>query len=175
MISNCSNNYGPYQNPEKLIPLMITNAIDGHELPVYGTGKNIRDWLHVEDHARALLAILRDGRPGESYNVGGHNERTNLEVVEAICEHLTAALPAADGCSYRDLVRFVPDRPGHDLRYAIDPSKVNAEIGWRPTESFTSGLEKTVAWYIANESWWRPLRRQGHGTRRLGLLHTDSA
>jgi dTDP-glucose 4,6-dehydratase len=175
MISNCSNNYGPYQNPEKLIPLMITNAITRDALPVYGTGRNVRDWLYVEDHARALLALLRDGEPGQSYNIGGHNERANIDVVQAICDILSAASPPTDISSYKDLIRFVPDRPGHDLRYAIDASKVAAEIGWRPIETFDSGLAKTVAWYVANENWWRPLRQQGHGAKRLGLLHTDSA
>jgi dTDP-glucose 4,6-dehydratase len=175
MISNCSNNYGPYQNPEKLIPLMITNAITRDALPVYGTGRNVRDWLYVEDHARALLALLRDGEPGQSYNIGGHNERANIDVVQAICDILAAASPPTDISSYKDLIRFVPDRPGHDLRYAIDASKVAAEIGWRPIETFDSGLAKTVAWYVANENWWRPLRQQGHGAKRLGLLHTDSA
>jgi dTDP-glucose 4,6-dehydratase len=175
LISNCSNNYGPYQNPEKLIPLMITNAITRDPLPVYGTGRNVRDWLYVEDHARALLALLRDGEPGQSYNIGGYNERSNIDVVQAICDILSAASPPTDIGSYKDLIRFVPDRPGHDLRYAIDASKVEAEIGWRPIETFDSGLTKTVAWYVANESWWRPLRQQGHGAKRLGLIHTDSA
>ena len=175
MISNCSNNYGPFQNPEKLIPLMITNGLARQELPVYGTGKNVRDWLHVEDHARALLAILRNGRPGESYNVGSHNERSNLEVVHAICDLLSEMAPDRGTGSHRDLIRFVADRPGHDLRYAIDASKIESDLGWRPVETFASGLAKTVAWYIANEAWWRPLREQGHGMKRLGLLHTDPA
>ena len=175
MISNCSNNYGPYQNPEKLIPLIITNAVMHDELPVYGTGRNVRDWLYVEDHARALLAILRDGKPGQSYNVGGKNERSNIDVVHTICDILAEALPAPDLGSYKELIRFVSDRPGHDLRYAIDASKVEAEIGWRPIETFASGLAKTVAWYVANENWWRPLRMQGHGANRLGLLHSDPA
>jgi dTDP-glucose 4,6-dehydratase len=173
MISNCSNNYGPYQNPEKLIPLMITNAIDGKDMPVYGTGKNVRDWLYVDDHARALLTILRKGRPGESYNVGGRNERTNLEVVHAICDALAALLPHRRQ-SFRELVRFVRDRPGHDFRYAIDSAKIEAEIGWSPQETFASGLQKTVAWYAEREDWWRPLRRGGHGTTRLGLLPVGS-
>lgn len=169
IVSNCSNNYGPYQNPEKLIPLIITNAIDGQDLPVYGQGTNVRDWLYVEDHARALLQVLRKGKPGESYNIGGRNEWSNLEVVRAICELLDTALPPRRG-TFNKLIQFVSDRPGHDFRYAIDPSKVETEICWRPKETFASGLQKTVNWYLDNENWWRPLREVGHGTQRLGLL-----
>jgi dTDP-glucose 4,6-dehydratase len=168
VVSNCSNNYGPCQFPEKLIPLVIINALEGLELPVYGDGSNVRDWLHVEDHARALVRILARGRPGEKYNVGGHNERTNLEVVGGICAHLDRLAPA--GRRHGDLIRFVADRPGHDARYAIDAGKTESEIGWRATETFESGLEKTVRWYLANEAWWRPLRERRYGGERLGLL-----
>ena len=173
MISNCSNNYGPYQNPEKLIPLMITNAIDEKEMPVYGTGKNVRDWLFVEDHACALISILRKAEPGAIYNIGGRSECSNLDVVHAVCEQLDVALSRSGSRSCRTLIQFVPDRPGHDFRYAIDPSKVEAEIGWAPKETFASGLDKTIAWYVANEQWWRPLRRDGHGMKRLSLLPAD--
>lgn len=175
MISNCSNNYGPYHFPEKLIPLIITNAMDGRELPVYGAGANVRDWLHVEDHARALLNILRAGLPGESYNVGGHNERTNLQVVHAICDHLDARRTGADGGSVRDLIEFVEDRPGHDLRYAIDPTKLRDQLGWTPRETFETGLAKTVDWYLDNEAWWRPLRKGVYDGKRLGLLQQANA
>jgi dTDP-glucose 4,6-dehydratase len=170
MMSNCSNNYGPYHFPEKLIPLIITNAIDSKALPIYGTGGNIRDWLHVEDHARALLTILRKGQPGESYNVGGRNERTNVEVVHAICDHLDQMIGGARTGSFRDLIEFVPDRPGHDMRYAIDPTKLERDLGWRARETFDSGLKKTVAWYLDNEAWWRPLRNKVYDGQRLGLL-----
>ncbi|HET7714185.1 MAG TPA: dTDP-glucose 4,6-dehydratase [Bauldia sp.] len=168
IVSNSSNNYGPCQFPEKLIPLMILNGLEGRDLPVYGDGTNIRDWLHVEDHARALFLILTRGRPGEKYNVGGHNERTNLEVVEAICAALDRLAPAPK--RHRELIRFVADRPGHDHRYAIDPTKTESEIGWKAIESIESGLEKTVRWYLANEAWWRPLRERRYGGERLGLI-----
>ena len=175
MISNCSNNYGPYHFPEKLIPLIITNAMDGKELPVYGNGENVRDWLFVDDHARALLNILRAGVPGENYNVGGHNERTNLQVVHAICDHLDECRPSAGGGSKRDLIEFVTDRPGHDLRYAIDPTKIREQLGWTPRETFESGLVKTIDWYLANESWWRPLRKDVYDGQRLGLLEEENS
>jgi dTDP-glucose 4,6-dehydratase len=168
LISNCSNNYGPYQFPEKLIPLMILNALEGRPLPVYGTGANIRDWLYVEDHARALVRILEAGRVGETYAVGGRNEHTNLAVVEQICAVLDRLRPAA--APHCDLVTFVPDRPGHDLRYAIDATKLETELGWRAQEDFASGLEKTVRWYLSNPGWWRPLRRDVYTGERLGLL-----
>lgn len=167
IISNCSNNYGPYHFPEKLIPLMIINAIEGKRLPVYGDGSNVRDWLYVDDHARALFLALTKGRPGEKYNIGGHNERSNLEVVERICTFLDAAVPT--GRPHRDLIEFVTDRPGHDARYAIDPAKAQNELGWRAEESFESGLEKTVRWFLANEAWWRPLREDRYAGDRLGL------
>jgi dTDP-glucose 4,6-dehydratase len=168
IVSNSSNNYGPCQFPEKLIPLMILNGLEGRELPVYGDGSNVRDWLHVEDHARALHLILTLGRPGEKYNVGGHNERTNLEVVEAICGALDRHAPAAR--RHREQIRFVTDRPGHDHRYAIDPEKTETEIGWKARESVESGVDKTVRWYLANETWWRPLRKQRYAGERLGLI-----
>jgi dTDP-glucose 4,6-dehydratase len=168
LISNCSNNYGPYHFPEKLIPLTILNALEGKSLPVYGDGSNVRDWLYVEDHARALVAILEKGRPGETYNVGGGNERTNLAVVEAICDTLDRLSPLALG--RRRLITFVPDRPGHDHRYAIDAGKIERELGWRARESFDSGLAKTVRWYLDNRAWWEPLRKGVYAGERLGLV-----
>jgi dTDP-glucose 4,6-dehydratase len=168
IVSNCSNNYGPYHFPEKLIPLVILNALEGRPLPVYGDGANVRDWLYVEDHARALHRILTHGRPGQKYNIGGHNERSNLAVVHGICTMIDELLPAA--ASRKNLVVHVPDRPGHDRRYAIDASKVEAELGWRPRETFETGLFKTVQWYLNNEWWWRPLRERVYGGQRLGLV-----
>ncbi len=170
VLSNCSNNYGPYHFPEKLIPLMITNAILGRELPVYGNGQNVRDWLYVEDHARALVTMCVKGRPGERYLVGGHNERSNIDVVEAICDSLDVLRPRGGGARYRDLMRFVTDRPGHDFRYAIDSSKLESDLGWAATESFPTGLAKTVIWYLVNESWWAPLREKRYAGERLGLV-----
>jgi dTDP-glucose 4,6-dehydratase len=170
LISNCSNNYGPYHFPEKLIPLVILNAIHGQELPIYGEGANVRDWLYVEDHARALEAVLSRGRVGETYLIGGRAERNNLEVVRAICALLDAKAPRSDGKSYADQIRFVVDRPGHDRRYAIDPSRIEAELGWRAMESFESGLARTVDWYLAREDWWRPLRDQKYAGERLGAV-----
>lgn len=167
LISNCSNNYGPYHFPEKLVPLVILNALDEKPLPVYGQGENVRDWLYVEDHARALEAVMRRGRPGETYLIGGRAERTNLAVVEQICALLDKMKPRAGGAMYKDLVTFVADRPGHDRRYAIDPSKAEAELGWLPQESFGSGLAKTIEWYMEHSDWWRPLR-EGYGGERLG-------
>ena len=168
IVTNCSNNYGPHHFPEKLIPLIILNALEGKPLPVYGDGANVRDWLYVEDHARALAIALQSGVPGETYNIGGHNEKTNLEVVHAICDTLDHLAPGSR--SRRSLITFVPDRPGHDQRYAIDAAKIERELGWTPRESFETGLEKTVAWYLANEWWWRPLREQRYGGERLGLV-----
>lgn len=168
IISNCSNNYGPYHFPEKLIPLMILNALEGQKLPVYGDGSNIRDWLYVEDHARALWRMIEAGRPGETYNVGGGNERTNLQVVEAICDLLDEMSP--NGENRRDRIGFVDDRPGHDQRYAVDASKLEKELGWQATETFDSGLRKTVEWFLQNEAWWRPLRKSVYSGERLGLL-----
>ncbi len=167
VVSNCSNNYGPFHFPEKLIPLVVLNALDGKPLPVYGKGDNIRDWLFVEDHARALALIAAKGRLGETYNVGGRNERTNLQVVEAICDTLDRLVPADR--SRRELITFVADRPGHDHRYAIDATKLEDELGWRAEENFETGLEKTICWYLANESWWRPLRKSVYSGERLGL------
>jgi dTDP-glucose 4,6-dehydratase len=167
VLSNCSNNYGPYHFPEKLVPLAILNAIEGRPLPVYGKGENVRDWLYVDDHARALELVLTKGRVGESYNVGGRAERSNLQVVETICDILDRKRPR-DGGSHRDLITFVRDRPGHDLRYAIDPSKIERDLGWSAQESFDSGLEKTVDWYLANEWWWRPVRERKYAGERLG-------
>lgn len=168
LISNCSNNYGPYHLPEKLVPLMILKGLQRKNLPVYGDGLNVRDWLYVEDHARALALIVERGRPGETYNVGGRNERTNVAVVETICDLLDHLAP--DGSSRRDLITYVTDRPGHDRRYAIDASKLESELGWRARETFESGIERTVRWYLENDWWWRPLRDAGHGVSRLGLL-----
>jgi len=171
VITNCSNNYGPYHFPEKLIPLMIINALAGKPLPVYGNGGQIRDWLYVEDHARALYRVMTQGRVGETYNIGGHNERRNIEVVETLCallEELAPEKPA--GIShYRDLITFVTDRPGHDLRYAIDASKIDRELGWRPQETFESGMRKTVSWFLANESWWQNILNGSYKLERLGL------
>ena len=165
VLSNCSNNYGPYHFPEKLIPLVILNALEGRPLPVYGRGENVRDWLFVEDHAAALELVLTHGHAGESYNVGGRAERTNLQVVEAICDLLDARVPLANGRSRRLLIEFVTDRPGHDRRYAIDPSKIEQELGWRAQESFESGLARTIDWFLANEWWWQPLRARYAGER----------
>lgn len=165
VLSNCSNNYGPYHFPEKLIPVTILNALAGKPLPVYGDGANIRDWLYVEDHAEALLLVLEKGRTGRSYNIGGENERTNLELVRALCAILDAKRPKAAG-AYADQITFVADRPGHDARYAIDPSRIRSELGWRPSVTVEEGLARTVDWYLANESWWRPLLgRRGVGER----------
>jgi dTDP-glucose 4,6-dehydratase len=168
VLSNCSNNYGPYHFPEKLIPLVILNALEEKPLPVYGEGANVRDWLYVEDHARALEAVLTRGAIGESYNIGGRSERTNLQVVESVCAILDRKRPRADGSPHRELIDFVADRPGHDRRYAIDCSKAERELGWSAEESFESGLEKTVDWYLANDWWWRPIREQKYSGGRLG-------
>lgn len=167
VISNCSNNYGPFHFPEKLIPLTILNALDGQPLPIYGTGSNVRDWLYVEDHARALWLITQEGRIGEKYNVGGRNERKNVDVVQDICRILDELRPG-DG-SYTRLMTFVADRPGHDQRYAIDATKLEQELGWQAHETFASGIRKTVEWYLANEWWWRPLRNRVYSGERLGL------
>ncbi|GAC1574018.1 MAG: dTDP-glucose 4,6-dehydratase [Sphingomicrobium sp.] len=172
VVSNCSNNYGPYHFPEKLIPLAILNALSGRELPVYGAGENVRDWLYVEDHARALDLIAEKGRPGETYNVGGRNERRNIDVVQKICAVLDERAP--DGAPHARLIRFVTDRPGHDARYAIDASKLESELGWKAQETFDTGIEKTVQWYLDNEWWWRPLRDRYDG-ERLGLVKTEAS
>jgi dTDP-glucose 4,6-dehydratase len=167
VLSNCSNNYGPYQFPEKLIPLMILNALDGAALPVYGDGGNIRDWLHVEDHARALWTVCSRGVVGGSYNIGGCNEVRNLDVVHLICDQLDAFAPLPGRRPRRELIRFVPDRPGHDRRYAIDAAKIGRELGWSPAYDFDQGLSGTIRWYLDNEPWWSPMRKASR--QRLGL------
>tara|TARA_R110001599_G_scaffold60939_3_gene169276 strand:+ start:47673 stop:48746 length:1074 start_codon:yes stop_codon:yes gene_type:complete len=172
LITNCSNNYGPYHFPEKLIPLMILNGMAGKPMPVYGNGQQVRDWLYVEDHARALLAVLANGGVGETYNIGGHNERSNLAVVESICALLDEQLGTAHlsgRSTHRALMTFVEDRPGHDLRYAIDASKMAREIGWVPIETFESGLRKTVQWYLNNQHWWQAAKHKGYQGERLGV------
>jgi dTDP-glucose 4,6-dehydratase len=166
--TNCSNNYGPWQFPEKLIPLTILNALEGKALPVYGAGANIRDWLYVEDHARALATVLERGRIGETYNVGGGGDRENIAIVRQICAILDEALPASPHRPHERLIRFVADRPGHDLRYAIDDTKLRRELQWRPRESLNSGLHKTVGWYLDNRAWWEPIRIGVYRGERLG-------
>ena len=169
LISNCSNNYGPYHFPEKLIPLTILNALEGRPLPVYGDGSNVRDWLYVDDHAQALRLILTSGRVGETYNVGGRNEQTNLSIVYAICDLLDEMVPREGMAPRRSLVRFVTDRPGHDHRYAINPAKIEGELGWRAKETLATGLRRTVRWYLERRDWWEPLRSNYSG-QRLGLM-----
>lgn len=167
VLTNCSNNYGPYHFPEKLIPVMILNALAGKPLPIYGDGSNVRDWLYVEDHAEALLLVVQKGQLGRSYNIGGENERSNLQLVQTLCGILDRLRPAVT--PYADLITFVTDRPGHDARYAIDPTRIRDELGWRPSVTVEEGLEKTVQWYLDNESWWRALQnREGVG-KRLGV------
>jgi dTDP-glucose 4,6-dehydratase len=173
--SNCSNNYGLYQFPEKLIPLMIINALQGKPLPVYGKGENVRDWLHVEDHARALVTVLTSGDVGETYNVGGDSEMRNIDVVGMICDLLDELRPQDKGGSRRELITFVTDRPGHDLRYAVDASKIKRELGWAPRESFASGLRKTVEWYLDHETWWQSILDRRYGGERLGLAGGQKA
>jgi dTDP-glucose 4,6-dehydratase len=168
IVSNCSNNYGPYHFPEKLIPLVILNALDRKALPVYGDGSNVRDWLYVEDHARALGVILAKGVPGETYNIGGRNERKNIEVVKQICTWMDKLRPS--DASHHDLISFVRDRPGHDQRYAIDATKLENELGWRAKETFETGIEKTVRWYLDRADWWQPLRNKVYAGERLGLV-----
>ncbi|WP_304713273.1 dTDP-glucose 4,6-dehydratase [Neisseria viridiae] len=170
IISNCSNNYGPRQFPEKLIPLMILNALDGKPLPVYGDGMQIRDWLFVEDHARALYQVVTEGVVGETYNIGGHNEKANIEVVKTICALLEELVPEkpAGVARYEDLITFIPDRPGHDVRYAIDAAKISRELGWKPQETFESGLRKTVQWYLDNKTWWQNVLNGSYRLERLG-------
>ena len=176
LITNCSNNYGPYQFPEKLIPLMILNALDGRPLPIYGDGGNVRDWLHVEDHCAGVLAALERGEPGEKYNIGGNSERTNLQVIGTLCSALEALAPASqnpavrDRGSYEALRTFVPDRPGHDRRYAIDASKIQRELGWRPSHDFESGLRATVQWYVAHRDWCRAVQSGQYDRERLGRI-----
>ena len=167
VLTNCSNNYGPYHFPEKLIPVIILNALAGKPLPIYGTGSNIRDWLYVEDHADALLLVLEKGVIGRSYNIGGENERTNLDLVQTLCKVLDRLKPRTAG-TYADMITFVQDRPGHDARYAIDPSRIRDELGWRPSVTVEEGLEKTVQWYLDNEDWWKPLQNRRGVGERLG-------
>ena len=167
VLTNCSNNYGPYHFPEKLVPVIILNALAGKPLPIYGDGSNIRDWLYVEDHADALLLVLEKGALGRSYNIGGENERTNLELVRTLCEILDVLRPKPEG-AYSDQITFVTDRPGHDARYAIDPSRICAELGWRPSVTVEEGLRRTVRWYLENEAWWRPLQERAGVGQRLG-------
>ena len=171
IVTNCSNNYGPYHFPEKLIPHIILNAIHGKPLPIYGNGLQIRDWLYVEDHAKALIKVVTEGKIGDTYNIGGHNEKTNLEVVETICdllEELTSQKPSGV-INYRDLITFVKDRPGHDTRYAIDASKIERELGWMPEETFETGLRKTVQWYLDNTSWWERVLSGAYRMERMGM------
>ena len=168
MISNCSNNYGPYQFPEKLIPLMILNALEGKSLPVYGEGKNVRDWLYVEDHCHALRTILEKGLPGEKYNIGGHNEKTNLDIVHTICGILDEKQPRQDGRSYAEQIIFVADRPGHDLRYAIDAGKIQRELSWVPQETFETGIKRTIEWYLSHQAWCDEVTKGIYERTRLG-------
>jgi dTDP-glucose 4,6-dehydratase len=169
LLTNCSNNYGPYQFPEKLVPLIILNAHAGKPLPVYGKGDNVRDWLYVDDHARALRLVLEEGEVGETYNIGGHNERRNIEVVTTICGLLDELRPDSSHVPHDQLITYVADRPGHDKRYAIDASKIGRELGWRPRETFETGLRRTVLWYLENEAWWRDVQSGGYRQERLGL------
>lgn len=169
LITNCSNNYGPYQFPEKLIPVVILKALQGKDIPVYGDGKNVRDWLYVNDHAKALFKVVKDGETGETYNIGGHNEKQNIEVVEAICSILDEVQPKDDG-NYSDQITFVTDRPGHDQRYAIDASKIETELGWKPEETFETGIRKTVQWYLENIDWCEAVTENNYDLRRLGSV-----
>ncbi len=171
LVTNCSNNYGPYHFPEKLIPLIIIRALHGEPLPVYGDGSNVRDWLFVDDHARALQAVFEKGQPGVTYNVGGNAERKNIDVVRTICGILDQKRPREDGKSYSDQITFVTDRPGHDHRYAIDASKIKRDLGWSPSVTFEQGIEQTVAWYLENETWWRDILDQRYATERLGTAN----
>ncbi|WP_020401566.1 dTDP-glucose 4,6-dehydratase [Gracilimonas tropica] len=166
MITNCSNNYGPYQFPEKLIPVVILKALQGKDIPVYGTGENVRDWLYVDDHARALLKVVEKGKPGETYNIGGHNEKQNIEVVHSICDTLNQLVPK--GVDYRDQISFVTDRPGHDFRYAIDASKIKKELSWTPEETFETGIKRTIQWYLDNIEWCEAVTENNYDLKRLG-------
>jgi dTDP-glucose 4,6-dehydratase len=170
VVTNCSNNYGPYHFPEKLIPLVILNALEGKPLPVYGKGENVRDWLYVEDHAAALILVAERGAVGESYNIGGWNERRNIDVVKAICGLVDELAPNPAIGPREALIAYVPDRPGHDLRYAIDASKIKRELGWVPSETFEGGLRKTVRWYLENRTWWERVRSGVYQGERLGVI-----
>ncbi len=171
IVTNCSNNYGPYQFPEKLIPLTIANCFDEKELPVYGKGDNVRDWLYVYDHCKALELILLFGKAGESYNIGSNNEISNIEIINTICKIMDSLRPLKRSKKYRDLIKFVPDRPGHDYRYAIDSTKIKDELGWKPQENFKTGIVKTINWYIKNEIWWRKIQNNKYNQERLGLIN----
>ena len=173
VITNCSNNYGPYQFPEKLIPLVTLNALEGKPLPIYGKGDQIRDWLHVDDHARALRLVLEKGKNGETYNIGGHNEKTNLEVVRTICGLLDKLVPDSPYIPHESLITYVTDRPGHDLRYAIDADKIAAELGWTPEETFDSGIKKTIHWYLENAEWCQHVQDGSYQRERLGTINTE--
>ena len=170
IITNCSNNYGPYQFPEKLIPLMVINALSDKKLPIYGKGLNVRDWLYVEDHCRAIHTVIEKGMPGQTYNIGGNNEITNIQIVEAICAILDNEMPLGSGKLYNENIIFVEDRPGHDFRYAVNTSKIKKELGWDPKESFESGIQKTILWYLRNQNWWEKIQNQNYNQERLGLL-----
>ncbi len=174
VITNCSNNYGGYQFPEKLIPLVTLNALEGKPLPIYGKGDQIRDWLHVDDHARALRLVLETGKTGETYNIGGHNEKTNLEVVKTICALLDKLVPGSPHVPHESLITYVTDRPGHDLRYAIDADKIAAELGWTPEETFESGIEKTIHWYLANSEWCQHVQDGSYQRERLGAMEKEA-
>lgn len=170
IITNCSNNYGAFQFPEKLIPLMIINAISDKSLPIYGNGNNVRDWLYVTDHCKAIFTVLETGRIGETYNIGGNCEKQNIEIVNNICEILDEFVPREDGKSYKNQITYVKDRPGHDMRYAIDSSKIQNNLGWKPEETFDSGIQKTIKWYLENKSWWKNIQNKKYGQERLGLV-----
>ncbi len=169
LITNCSNNYGAYQFPEKLIPLMILNCLEHKPLPVYGKGLNVRDWLYVTDHCDAIALVIRAGKPGETYNIGGHNEMKNIDIVTTICQILDELVPSSRLASYTELISYVTDRPGHDLRYAIDATKIEQELGWTPKETFASGIRKTVCWYLENRVWWENIQSKNYQQQRLGL------
>ncbi len=175
VITNCSNNYGPRQFPEKLIPVLILKALDGEKLPIYGKGENVRDWLYVEDHAAALRLVLEQGRVGETYNIGGEEEHRNIEIAEAVCALMDELVPESPHRPHKNLITFVADRPGHDLRYAIDASKIRRELGWKPKESFASGLRKTVEWYLGNRDWWRRITSGDYRVERIGLGGAEAA
>lgn len=170
IITNCSNNYGAFQFPEKLIPLMIINAISDKSLPIYGKGDNVRDWLYVTDHCKAIFTVLETGRIGETYNIGGNCEKQNVEIVNNICEILDEFVPREDGKSYKNQITYVKDRPGHDMRYAIDSSKIQNNLGWKPEETFDSGIQKTIKWYLENKNWWKNIQNKKYGQERLGLV-----
>jgi len=172
LITNCSNNYGPHQFPEKLIPLMIINCLHGKPLPVYGKGENVRDWLFVRDHCEAILTVLRKGKVGETYNIGGNNEIKNIDVIQIICDVLDEILPRDNGLVYSELIHYVTDRPGHDFRYAIDATKIEKELGWSPIESFETGVRKTIQWYLDNRTWWKSIQDNTYRQERLGVIQS---